>query len=211
VLWVGAGAGCLARGGCPRRRFEYRGHYRPAFGVEVEATSACDAEPGPNNPTGSMSRDYVAQNQMNWLRVATVAYPIRYRLSRFTLSAFGAQFWLGQRTQRTAPEHVQASSHDIEDAIAVQVTQGQVVRAAQRVGYGAHEGAGVRAKEDTHRRIGVITEDDVLAPVTIHVAEAQGHSGLPAGIGQAGRESSTGCTQEHAYPRTRSAASERIQ
>jgi hypothetical protein len=61
------------------------GSYRPAIGTELEATSATDARPGPDNPPGSMARDYTARNGDNWLRLAVLASPARWQWEHLLL------------------------------------------------------------------------------------------------------------------------------
>jgi hypothetical protein len=61
------------------------GSYRPSIGTELEATSATDASPGPNNPPGSMARDYAERNGDNWLRLAAIASPARWQWEHLLL------------------------------------------------------------------------------------------------------------------------------
>jgi hypothetical protein len=55
------------------------GRYRPAFGIELEATSATDAEPAADDPPGSMKRQLTSENRHNFLRVSAVACPARWQ------------------------------------------------------------------------------------------------------------------------------------
>jgi hypothetical protein len=54
-------------------------HYRPALGLELEATSATDAEPAANDPPGSMKRQLTSENRHNFLRVSVAACPARWQ------------------------------------------------------------------------------------------------------------------------------------
>ena len=55
------------------------GHYNPALGIELEATSATVATPAATDPPGSMRRRLTSENRHNFLRVSVAACPARWQ------------------------------------------------------------------------------------------------------------------------------------
>jgi hypothetical protein len=54
------------------------GSYRPALGLELEATLATERRPSEDDPPGSMVREYAERNKHNTIRAAVVLTPLRW-------------------------------------------------------------------------------------------------------------------------------------
>jgi hypothetical protein len=55
------------------------GHYHPALGIELEATTATAAALAADDPPGSMRRQLTRENRHNFLRVSVAACPARWQ------------------------------------------------------------------------------------------------------------------------------------
>lgn len=84
--------------------FAVAGSYRPAVGLELEATSALSREPGADDPPGSMARRYAETNHENVLRLALIMSPARWEWGPTSVAV--ASLRLGTPLSRQCGERV---------------------------------------------------------------------------------------------------------
>jgi hypothetical protein len=71
--------------------FATEASYRPALGIELEATSATRPAPDGDDPPGALAREYGERNRGNALRAALVIAAARWQWQRLFLAAASAR------------------------------------------------------------------------------------------------------------------------